>query len=85
MYYKDVTHNLQGRYTDVIMTSQGPCCKILIGIDQISTPNLNSDNIHVDKFQECHFLRINENNATVSEGGVLGYRRVGTLGIGGRV
>ena len=50
----DVTgrlQTLQGRYTDVTRT-------LLPNIDQIVTKYYQNDQIHVEKIQERHFLRI---------------------------
>ena len=54
----DVTKTLHRRYKDVTQTLQGPYCKVLIKFVQMLAKYDQHDQIHVEIFQELHFLRI---------------------------
>ena len=54
----DVTRTLEGRYKDITQMLQGHYCQILTKYDQILVKYYQNDQIHVENFQERHFLGI---------------------------
>ena len=74
----DVTRMLQGRYKDATQTLQGHYRQILSTYHQIITKYAQIDQMHVEHFQERHFLTIKKSMPRTTQG--LGW---GDWGVGG--